>query len=100
MTVWAAVLAASAGCFALKLLGWAVPARVLEHERVRRTVVLVPVALLAALVVVQAFGRGHSLQLDARAGGLAAAAVAILLRAPFLAVVVVAAATAAVLRLL
>lgn len=98
MTLWTTVLVASAGCFLLKLLGWSLPGRVLENERVRRTVVLVPVALLAALVVVQAFSRGHALQLDARAAGLAVAALAVVLRAPFLAVVMLAAATAALVR--
>jgi hypothetical protein len=100
MTTWTAVLVASLGCFVLKLLGWSVPAQVLENDRVRRTVVLLPVALLAALVVVQAFARGRHLELDARAAGLAVAVVAVLLRAPFLVVVVLAAATAALLRLL
>jgi hypothetical protein len=99
MSAWTAVLLASAGCFLLKLLGWAVPGRVLDNVRVRHTVVLLPVALLAALVVVQAFAAGRHLQLDARAAGLAVAAVAILLRAPFLLVVVLAAATAALIRL-
>jgi branched-subunit amino acid transport protein AzlD len=100
MSVWAAVLVASIGCLALKLLGWSVPARVLDNERVRRTAVLVPVALLAALVVVQAFARGQALHLDARAAGLAVAALAIVLRAPFLAVVVLSAVTAALVRAL
>jgi hypothetical protein len=99
MTTWAAVLLTAAGCFALKLLGWSVPARVLEHDRVRRTALLLPVALLAGLVVVQAFSTGRSLQLDARAAGLAVAVVAVVARAPFLAVVVLAALTAALLRL-
>jgi hypothetical protein len=99
MSVWVAVLLASAGCFALKGLGWAVPGRVLDDDRVRRTVMLVPVALLAALVVVQAFATGRQLDLDARAAGLAVAAVAVLLRAPFLVVLVLAAGTAALLRL-
>jgi hypothetical protein len=61
--------------------------------------VLLPVALLAALVVVQAFATGRHLELDARAAGLAVAAVAVLLRAPFLLVVVAAAVTAALVRL-
>jgi hypothetical protein len=99
MTTWTAVLLTAAGCFALKLLGWSVPARVLEHDRVRRTALLLPVALLAGLVVVQAFSTGRSLQLDARAAGLAVAVVAVVARAPFLAVVVLAALTAALLRL-
>jgi hypothetical protein len=76
-----------------------VPSRVLDNDRVHRSAVLLPVALLAALVVVQAFSIGRSLHLDARAAGLAVAAVAGLVRAPCLVVVVLAAATAGLLRL-
>ena len=97
---WVAVLVASLACLLLKVAGWSVPARFLEGDRLRRTTVLLPVALLAGLVVVQTFGSGRHLLLDARSAGLAAAAVALLLRAPFLVVVVAAAATAAVLRVL
>ncbi len=57
-----------------------------------------PAALLAALVVVTSMSEGSTLVLDARAVGLAAAAVALILRAPFLAVVFAAALTAAVVR--
>jgi branched-subunit amino acid transport protein AzlD len=99
MSTWAAVLAVSVGGFLLKLLGWSVPSRVLEQDRVRRAATVLPVALLAGLVVVQAFASGRHLVLDARAAGLAVAAVAVLLRAPFLVVVVAAAAAAALLRL-
>jgi hypothetical protein len=99
MSTWTAVLVASAGCFVLKLVGWAVPGRVLDNPRVRHTVVLLPVALLAALVVVQAFATGRHLELDARAAGLVVAAVAVLLRAPFLVVVLAAALTASLVRL-
>ncbi|MFG1928229.1 AzlD domain-containing protein [Cryptosporangium sp. NPDC048952] len=74
------------------------PAAWLEDPRVLRAATLLPVALLAALVAVQTFGDGRSLALDARAAGIAVAIVAVLLRAPFLVVVVLAAATAAVVR--
>jgi uncharacterized membrane protein len=95
---WAAVLAGSAGCYLLKLLGYSVPERVLDRPPVRRTAGLLPVALLAALVAVQTFASGQQLVIDARLAGLAAAVVALLLRAPFLVVVLVAALVAAVLR--
>ena len=98
--LWTAVLLASAGCFALKLAGWSVPAHWLERERLQRAAVLLPVPLLAALVVVQAFAGDRALVLDARAAGLAVALGLVLLRAPFLLVVVAAAATAALLRAL
>jgi branched-subunit amino acid transport protein len=56
-------------------------------------------ALLAALVVTETFGgRGRSLVLDARAGGLAVAGMALWLRAPLYVVVVAAAAATALVR--
>jgi branched-subunit amino acid transport protein len=97
--IWAGVLAASAACYALKLAGMSLPRRLLEDPRLQRTVPLLPIALLAALVATQTFSTGHSLVLDARAAALGVAIVAVLLRAPFLVVVVAAAATAALLRL-
>lgn len=100
MSAWPAVLLLAVGAFLLKAAGWLVPARALAQPRVRRAAALLPVALLGALVVVQAAADGRHLTLDARAAGLAAGAVALALRAPFLVVVAVAAATAALLRAL
>jgi hypothetical protein len=57
-------------------------------------------ALLAALVVVETFGKGRSLTLDARAFGVACAAAALARRAPVAVIVVGAAAATAVVRLL
>jgi branched-subunit amino acid transport protein len=57
----------------------------------------VPAALLAAMVVVSTLTEGRELVLDARAAGVAAAGVALRLRAPMaLAVLVAVAVTAAV----
>jgi hypothetical protein len=98
---WIAVLATAAGCYALKLAGLTVPRRLLSSARMRRFAELVPIALLAALTAVQAATSGQSLVLDpARLAGLAAAALTLLLRAPFLLVIVAAAGTAAGLRAL
>jgi branched-subunit amino acid transport protein len=98
--MWAGVLVACAACYALKLAGLSLPASLLQDARVQRTVPLVPIALLAALVATQTFSTGHHLVFDVRAAALGAAIVAVLLRAPFLVVVASAAATAALLRLL
>jgi branched chain amino acid efflux pump len=98
--IWAGVLTASAACYALKLAGLSLPQRWLQDARVQRTVPLIPIALLAALVATQTFATGQHLVLDVRAAALAVALVAVLLRAPFLVVVGVAAATAALLRFL
>ena len=99
MTGWVAVLVTAAGCYLLKLAGVFVPERWLEGERVTRVLTLLPVALLAALAAVQTFATGDHLVIDARVAGVAAAIVALRLRAPFIVVVVVAAATSALLRL-
>jgi len=98
--VWIAIGVTAVGCYLLKLTGLTVPASWLDRPRIRRVAELLPVALLAALVAVQAFGSGRSLVLDARAAGLAVGVVAMLLRAPFLVVVISAAGAAALLRLL
>ncbi|WP_029288880.1 AzlD domain-containing protein [Cellulomonas sp. HZM] len=97
---WVAVLVGAAVVFATKLLGHLVPEHWLARPRVARTAALVTVALLSALVAVQAVAQGRSLVLDARLPALAVAAVALLLHAPFVVVVVLAAVTAAVLRAL
>lgn len=97
---WVAIFATAAACFTLKLAGWSLPSRFLAGERLQRAAAMLPLALLAALVVVQTFGAGRSLTVDARAAGLAAAGLAVLARAPFIVVIVVAAATAGVVRAL
>ncbi|MEO8555468.1 MAG: AzlD domain-containing protein [Actinomycetota bacterium] len=99
MTLWTTVLLASGLAFALKLLGYVVPHHLLDHPVVSRVTAMLPVALLSALVAVQTFtGQGGVLTADARAAGFAVAVVALLLRAPFLVVVILAAATAGTLR--
>jgi branched-subunit amino acid transport protein len=99
MTAWIAVLVGSIGCYAWKLAGLAAPGRWVDRPPVRRFVELVPVALLAALIAVQTFGAGRALHIDARAAGLAVAVGAVLLRAPFVVVVLAATVTTALLRL-
>ena len=98
--MWLAILVAALGCYALKLAGLSLPQRVLSNPSVGRVADLIPVALLAALIAVQVWSEGSSLTIDARSAGLAFAVVALLLRAPFLVVVIGAAAVAALIRLL
>jgi branched-subunit amino acid transport protein len=72
----------------------------LGRPTVRRFVELLPVALLAALVVVEAVADGTHWHFDGpRLAGFAVGAVAVWRRAPFLVIVVLAALTAALLRL-
>lgn len=99
MSQWATVVAGCAAVYLLKLAGHLVPTRWLSGPRTTRAVALLPVALLTGLVATQAFtGPGGSPVVDARTAAVAAAVVALALRAPFLLVVVLAAATAAALR--
>jgi hypothetical protein len=98
--MWTAIILTAVGAYLLKLAGLSIPGVVLEHPLVHRVADLMPVALLAALVAVQVFSDGPSLTIDARAAGLAVAVLALLLRAPFIVVVLVAALTAGILRML
>jgi branched-subunit amino acid transport protein len=98
--LWTAVLVGSVGCYRLKLAGLSVPAAWVERPWVTRLVTFVPAALLAALVAVQALSSGQDLVVDGRLAGLAVAAVALALRAPFIVVLVLAGATGALVHVL
>ena len=97
-TIWLAIILATLGCFIAKVVGHSVPESVLDRPLVRAISDALPIALLSALVAVQTFAGPGGLVLDARAAGVAAAAVALWLRAPFLVVVLVAAAVAGAMR--
>lgn len=96
MNLWWAVIATCVGCYLLKYAGLAAPRRILDRPAVQRFATVVPVALLAALIAVQSFGQGFDAP---RTAGLAAAVIALLLRAPFLVVLVVAALVTGLLRI-
>ena len=98
--LWVTVVAGSLGCYLLKLAGLSVPASWVEQPWVARIVDFVPAALLAALVGVQAFTSGQELVIDGRLAGLAVAAVALALRAPFIVVLVLAGAAGALAHVL
>ena len=98
--VWTTVAVVSVATILLKAAG---PVLLAGRELPRTTrgvVEMLAPALLAALVVTQAIGGDRRYVFDERLLGLAAAVVAIRLRAPLLAVVVVAAAVTALARAL
>jgi hypothetical protein len=95
-----AIIVTAVGCYLLKLAGLSVPESVLDRPYVRRLADLIPVALLAALVAVETFSNGRTLTVDARVFGVGVAVVALLLRAPFLVVVISAAVATALIRML
>ena len=96
--IWMAIMLGAAGTYVEKLIGFILPASTLDRPIVRSIAGLLPVSLLAALVIVQTFAAGQAVAVDARLAGLAAAIVALVLRAPFLVVILVAAITAGLLR--
>ena len=98
--VWVAVLAAAVGSYLLKFAGLSVPAAWVQRPWVTRVAEFVPAALLAALVAVQAATSGDRLVLDGRLVGLAVAAVALALRAPFIVVLVLAGVAGALVHVL
>ncbi|MEO6413092.1 MAG: AzlD domain-containing protein [Pedococcus sp.] len=101
MSTWTALLIACGLAFVLKFLGYVVPASWLDGERTTRVTSALPIALLAALVGVQTLtSSSGTITLDSRAAAVGVAIVALLLRAPFIVVVILGAAVAAGLRLL
>ena len=97
---WAIVLLVGIGTMAIKAAGPVLLGGRPLPRRLAAVVATLAPALLAALVATTALGAGQGLALDARIVGLAAAAIAVALRAPVLVVVVAAAVAASVTRLL
>jgi uncharacterized membrane protein len=97
---WAAMAVLAVGTYLMKAVGPIASAGRQLPPQLRSLAELLPAALLAALVATQTVGDGTSLTLDARTVGVGAAAVAVLLRAPFAVVVLVGALATALTRLL
>lgn len=100
MSLWFWIAGACLIAYGLKLAGHLIPRRLLESQRALRVAGCLTIGLLASLCVTNAFVSGSSVVIDARIGALFAACLALLLRAPFLVVVIVGALAAAGLRLL
>jgi Branched-chain amino acid transport protein (AzlD). len=98
MTLWGFILLACAATYLTKLAGYAVSARWLQNPRMTRVAGAITVALLASLTVMNTFAAGTALVIDARLVALAAAALALWLRLPFLLVVVLGAVAAGLVR--
>jgi branched-subunit amino acid transport protein len=96
---WASVIAVGAGTVLLKAVGPVGLAGRQLPPRLVELLSLVGPAILAALVVTMTFADGRSLVVDARVAGVAAGAVAVLLRAPLWVVVLVGALATAGVRL-
>ncbi|ATY12765.1 AzlD domain-containing protein [Amycolatopsis sp. VS8301801F10] len=94
-----ATLVLAAGTFAFRLAGPLLRTKVRLSPRAERLMTLSAVVLLAALVATSALTQGHEFAGIARPAGVLAGGVLAWRKAPFVAVVIAAAATAALLRL-
>jgi branched-subunit amino acid transport protein len=95
---WAAVIAVGAGTAVLKAVGPVGVAGRRLPDRVTDLLELIAPAILAALVVVETFGSGRSLVVDARLAGAGVGIAAVLLRAPLWLVVIAGGAATALVR--
>ena len=97
--VWTTVALLFVGTFSAKAIGPAALGGRNLSARASGVIALLAPALLAALVAYETLGAdGQGIALDERVAGLAAAAGAIALRLPMLAIVAIAAVTTALLR--
>jgi branched-subunit amino acid transport protein len=97
---WVAVAGVGAATIALKGAGPLVFARRPLPGWIDAILPLLAPCLLAALVIGQTLADGRAVTVDARVAGVAAAAVALVLRAPLLVVLAAAAGVAAAARAL
>jgi hypothetical protein len=93
------VIIASLAVFSWKLLGYLIPQKWIT-DGIRQFSDRVTVVLMSALVAVQTFVTGNSVEFDARVPALGVAAILFVLRVPYIVVVIAAAAVAAGLRAL
>ena len=100
MTLWAWIVLGCIAAWAIKFAGYLVPVRWLQSPRMNRVAGCLTIGLLASLTAMNTVSAGQGLAFDARIGALLAAAVALMLRLPFLLVVIVGAVAAAAIRLL
>ncbi len=100
MSLWAWIVLGCVAAWAIKFAGYLVPVRWLESPRMSRVAGCLTIGLLASLTTMNTVSAGQGVVLDARIAALLAAGAALLLRLPFLVVVMVGAAAAALIRLL
>lgn len=96
---WGIVVLLAAGVWGQRFVGMFVGGRVLARvPALGRLATLIPAAVVMAVVVQLSVTSGRTIVVDARAAGIAVAAVAVWRRAPFVVVVLVAAAATGIVR--
>jgi branched-subunit amino acid transport protein len=97
---WTLVLVLAAVAYGFKVTGLVVLGGRQLPAVVDRCLLLIPAAVVAALIVKDTFASGQHLVLDARAAGVGVAAVLAWRKAPLIAVIVAGATVTALLRAL
>lgn len=95
---WPLVLGLAAGAYLCKVVGLVVVGARRLPPAIDRCLILIPAALITALVVKDTFSVGQHLVLDARSIGVGAATLAAWRRAPLVLVIVIGAAVTALAR--
>jgi hypothetical protein len=95
---WTLVFVLAGTAYFFKVLGLVVVGDRTLPPMLSRCLALIPAALLAAIVVKDTFSVGRHLVIDARAAGVAAAALAAWRKVPLIGVIVIGAAVTAVVR--
>jgi hypothetical protein len=99
MSLWTWVILAVVAAYLIKLSGYLLPQKLLDHPIVVKLAAALTVGLLASLTVMNTVGKGQSIVLDSRLLALGVAAVALRLKAPYVVVVVAGGLAAALGRL-
>ncbi len=100
MNAWIVVAIVGVATIASKAAGPVLVGRRELPPRLQACVELLAPVMLTALVVTQTFGGDEEIEVDARAVGVGAAAIAVLLRTPIIVAMAIAALTTALVRLI
>lgn len=97
---WAVLLTIAGGAYGFKAAGSLLSLRFTDSERTQQVLLLLPPALLTALILVWTLDGGERLVADARLAGVSVGAIAAWRKAPFVVVVLLAAGVTAAVRAL
>jgi len=95
---WALVIALAGGAYGFKVTGLVVLGGRTLPTVLERCLALIPAAVITALVVKDTLTLGQDVVIDARAAGIAAAAIAAWRKAPLIVVIVLGAVVTALVR--
>jgi branched-subunit amino acid transport protein len=96
---WTLVLVLAAGAYGFKVLGLVVVGDRTLPAALERCLLLIPAALISAIIMLNTFSSGQHLTIEPRAAGVAAAVLAAWRKAPVIAIIVIGATVSALVRL-